>query len=163
MADGLRIVEIDLGDLGQREITLAFLGGADFAFDRVAGAQAETADDARRDINVVGAGEIVRFGRTEEAEAVVEDLDRPRSHDLGAGFGADLEDGEHDVLLAQGGCALDAEFLGHRDEFGGGEFLEIFEMHEMGASDEGGGNGFIKKRRMGRTPHPGQTVRRQRK
>ncbi len=45
VADRLGIVEIDRGDAGQREIALAFLGAADFAFDRVAGAQAEAADD----------------------------------------------------------------------------------------------------------------------
>ena len=78
MADRIRIVEIDLGDLGQREIALAFLGSADLAFDRVAGAQAEAADDARRDIDVVGAGEIIRLGRAQEAEAVVENFDRAR-------------------------------------------------------------------------------------
>ncbi len=77
MADGVRIIEIDLRDLGQCEIALAFLGSANFTFDRVAGAQAEAADDARRDIDVVGAGEIVRFRRAEEAEPVIEDFDRP--------------------------------------------------------------------------------------
>ena len=58
-------------DAGQREIALALLGAADFAFDGVAGAQAEAADDRRRDIDVVGAGEVIGLGRAEEAEAVV--------------------------------------------------------------------------------------------
>ena len=136
MADGLGLVEIDLRDLGQCEIALAFLGGADFAFHGITGAKAEAADHARSDVNVVRAREIIRFGRAQEAEAVIQNLDRPRTHDLGAGVGADLEDGEHEVLLAQCGCPLDAELFGHGDEFGRGLFLEVFEMHMIWASDE---------------------------
>ena len=75
MADRFGIVEIDLGDLGQREVALAVLGAADLAFDRVAGAQAEAADDVGRDIDVVGPGEIIGLGAAQEAEAVVEHLD----------------------------------------------------------------------------------------
>ena len=37
------LVEIDLVDLEQREISLAILGRADLALDRIAGAQAEAA------------------------------------------------------------------------------------------------------------------------
>ncbi|GCC49017.1 hypothetical protein chiPu_0033059, partial [Chiloscyllium punctatum] len=39
-----RVFEIERVDLQQREIAFAFLRAADVAFDRVAGAQAETAD-----------------------------------------------------------------------------------------------------------------------
>ena len=109
-----------MDDAGQSEIALAFLGPADLAFDGVAGAQPEAADDRRRDVDVVGTGEIIGLGRAEEAEAVVEDLDRARSHDLDAVFGLDLEDREHQVLLAHRRCALDAHLLGHCDELGGG-------------------------------------------
>jgi hypothetical protein len=42
--DLLGVLEIDRGDLEQREIALAVLGAADRAFDRIAGAQAEAAD-----------------------------------------------------------------------------------------------------------------------
>ena len=120
VADRLGVVEVDRRDSGQREIALALLGTADFALDGVAGAEAEAADDRRSDVNVVGAGEIIGFGRTEEAEAVVEHLDGAGAHDLDAIFGLDLEDREHEVLLAHGRCAFDAHFLGHRDELGGG-------------------------------------------
>jgi hypothetical protein len=78
-----------------------------------------------------GPGQIIGFRAAEKAEAVVEHLDRAHPHDLGAGFGADLEDREHQLLLAQGGRALDSHFLGHGDQFGGGFLLEILEMHEL--------------------------------
>ncbi len=48
------------------------LGAADLAFDRVAGAQAEAADLRGRDVDVVGAGQVVGFRRAQEAEAVLQ-------------------------------------------------------------------------------------------
>ena len=76
VADRVGIVEIDADELGQREIALAVLGRADLAFDRVAGAQAPFADLVGRDVDVVGPGEIVRLGAAQEAEAVLQHLDR---------------------------------------------------------------------------------------
>ena len=63
VADHVGIVEIDRDQPGQREIALAVLGPADLAFDRVAGAQAELPDLVGRDVDVVGAGEIIGLGR----------------------------------------------------------------------------------------------------
>ena len=72
----------------------------------------------------------------------------PDAHDLGAVFGADLEDREHEVLLAQGRCALDAQLFGHGDELGGGFFLEVFEMHGVVLRTKCGETALIKKRGM---------------
>ena len=129
MAHRIGIVEIDRDELGQREIALAILGRADLAFHGVARAQPELADLIGREIDVVGAGEIIRLGRAEEAEAVGQHFDRAHAHDLLAILGLGLEDGEEQVLLAQRGGALDAERLGGAHQFGGGGFLEVFEMH----------------------------------
>src|SRR3546814_19707460 len=49
--------------------------------------------------------------------------------DLLAVFGHRLQDREHQVLLAQSGCALNTLFLGHGDEFGWRFPLEIVKMH----------------------------------
>jgi hypothetical protein len=81
MPDLLRLVEIDRVDLEQREIALAVLGRADLALDRVAGAQAEAADLARADIDVVGARQVVGLGRAQEAEAVLQDLEHAVAED----------------------------------------------------------------------------------
>ena len=129
VANGFRIVEVDLGDTGQGEIALAFLGPANFTFNRVAGAQAKTADDRWGDVDIVGAGEIIRLGRAEETETIVQHLDGARTHDLDAVFGLDLEDREHQVLLAHRRCAFDAHLLGHRDQVGGGFLFQFFQMH----------------------------------
>ena len=129
VADGVGIVEIDLGDADEAEIALALLGAANLAFDRVAGPEAELADLVGRDVDVVGAGQIVGIGRAQEAEAVLQHLDRALAHDLVAAVGADLEDREHQLLLAQGRRAFDAELLGHRHQLGGGFLLEVVQMH----------------------------------
>ena len=78
----LGVLEIDGVDLEQGEIALAVFRAADLAFDRVAGAQSEAADLRGRDVDVVGAGEIVGIGRAQEAEAVLQHLDHAGAGDL---------------------------------------------------------------------------------
>jgi len=131
VADGFRIVEIDRRHPGQSEIALAFLRAANLALNRIAGAKPEAANDRRRDIDVVRPGEIIGFGRTQEAEAVVQHLDRSGAHDLDAVFGLDLEDREHQILLAHRRRALDTHLLSCRDQLGGRLFLQFFQMHEF--------------------------------
>src|SRR3546814_10415588 len=63
------------------------------------------------------------------AETVGQHLDRAGPHDRLAVFGHRLQDREHQVLLAQSGCALNTLFLGHGDEFGWRFPLEIVKMH----------------------------------
>ncbi len=131
VTNGVGVVEVDLHDLGQGKITLAILGRADFAFDRVAGAQAELAHHVGRDVNIVGTGQIVGFGRTQEAETVGQNLDRAETHDLLAIFGEFFQDREHQILLAQRRCALDAQFFGHRHEVGWIFAFQLFQMHKF--------------------------------
>ncbi len=82
VAHFLRVFEIDRVDLEQGEIALAVLGRADLALDRVAGAQAEAADLGRGDIDVVGAGQVIRLGAAQEAEAVLEHFEHARAGDF---------------------------------------------------------------------------------
>jgi hypothetical protein len=71
--DLFRVVEIDRVDLQKREIAFAFFGTPDRALDRVAGLQREAANLRRRDVDVIGTRQVVRVGRPEEAEAVLQD------------------------------------------------------------------------------------------
>src|SRR6202030_3230083 len=64
------LLVIDRFDLEQREITLAFLRRANQAGDDIASAQIELTNLARRDIDVVGAGQIVVVGSAQEAKTV---------------------------------------------------------------------------------------------
>ncbi len=78
----LRVLEIDGVDLEQREIPLAVLRRADLPVDGVAGAQAEAADLRGRDVDVVRAGQVIRFRRAQEAEAVGQDFDDAFADDV---------------------------------------------------------------------------------
>ena len=99
------------------------------AFDGVAGAQAEAADLAGRDVDVVGAGQIVRFRRAQEAEAVGQHFDDAFADDVDFLGGELLEDREHQLLLAHGAGVLDLMLFGKRGQFGRSLGLEVLEFH----------------------------------
>ena len=82
------------------------------AFDGVAGAQAEAANLAGRDVDVVGAGEVVGFRRTQKAEAVGQHFDHALADDVDFLGGELLEDGEHQLLLAHGAGVFDLVLFG---------------------------------------------------
>ena len=127
--DLLGVLEIDGVDLQQGEIALAVLGAPDRAFDGVAGAKTEAADLRGRDIDIVGAGEIVGFRRAQEAEAVLQDLDHAGAGDLDIALGQFLEDREQHVLLAHGRCVLDLELLGEAQQIRRRFGLQILQLH----------------------------------
>ena len=111
VADFLRVLEIDRIDLQKREIALALLRAADQAFDGVAGAQAKTANLRGRDIDVVGAGEIIRVGRAQKAEAVLQYLDHAFADDLDLTAGELLQDRKHQLLFAHDRSVFDFVFF----------------------------------------------------
>ena len=74
VGDALGVFAVDGLDAQQGEIALRFLGRADLALHDVAVAQAEAANLAGADVDVVGAGQIVVFRAAQEAEAVGEDF-----------------------------------------------------------------------------------------
>jgi hypothetical protein len=96
-------LEVDGVDFDEREVALAFLGRADLAGDGVAGAQIEAADLRGRDVDVVGAGQVVVLGRAQEAEAVGQAFEHAFGEDQAALFGLRLQDLEDQFLLAQAG------------------------------------------------------------
>ena len=99
----VRVFEIDRVDLEQREIALAFFRRADMAFDGVAGAQAEAADLRGRDVDVVGARQIIRFRRAQKAEAVGQHFDDAFADDVDF-LGARAVSGSRTSAPACAGC-----------------------------------------------------------
>ncbi len=95
-----RCIMIDLADLQQREIAFAVFWRTNQAGNGIACAQGETPDLARADIDIIRAGKVGAIGRAQEAEAVLEDFERPFTVNVFAGLRVRLEDGENDVLLA---------------------------------------------------------------
>src|SRR4029078_4421081 len=97
----LRVLEIDGVDLEQGEIALAVFRAPDLAFDSVAGPETEAPDLRGRDVDVVGAGEIVGIGRAQEAEAVLQYLDDAGAGDLDIARRQLFQNTETDPTLAQ--------------------------------------------------------------
>jgi hypothetical protein len=128
VADLLRVLEIDRVDLEQGEIALALLRPADRPFHGVARAQAETADLRGGDVDVVRPRQVVRFRGTQEAEAVLQDLDHALADDLDVAGGELLEDREHQLLLAHGAGVLDLELFREGRQLGRRLGLEVLQL-----------------------------------
>ena len=108
----VRILEVDRIDLEKREVALAFLRASDLAFDGVTGTQRKAPDLRWRNIDIVRACEIVGVGRSQEAEAVLEDLDNTFADDVSIASGELLQDSEHQLLLSERARILDLELFG---------------------------------------------------
>ena len=104
----------------------------------IADAQRKAADLARRDVDIVGAGQIIRLGRAQEAETVLQDLEHAVAVNGDLVLGQLLENGEHHLLLAQGRCVLDVELLGVGQEVGGGLLFKFLKIHGFYAFKTGG-------------------------
>ena len=126
-------LEVDRVDFDQREVPLAFLGRADLAADGVAGAQIEAADLRGRNVDVVGTGQVVVFGRAQEAEAVGQAFEHAFGEDQAALFGLHLQDLEDQLLLAQSREALDAQILGDLVELLDAHVLELHQVERVAA------------------------------
>jgi hypothetical protein len=94
-------LEVDGLDLDQGEVLLAFVGRADVAADGVAGLEVELANLRGRDVDVVGAGQVVVVGRAQEAVAVGQDFQHALGEDVAFFFALGLKDLEDQVLLAE--------------------------------------------------------------
>ena len=94
-------LEVDRLDLHQREVLLALMRRTNVAADRVAGLQVELADLRRRDVDVVGTGQVVVVRRAQEAVAVGQDLEHAFGEDVPFFFALRLQNLEDQVLLAQ--------------------------------------------------------------
>ena len=74
IGDALRVLTIDRLDAEQREVSLRLLGRADLSLHHVAVSQAEPANLAGADVDVVGAWEVVVLRAAEEPEPVGKDF-----------------------------------------------------------------------------------------
>ena len=129
----LRVLEIDGVDLEQGEIALAVFRAPDLAFDRVAGPETEAPDLRGRDVDVVGAGEIVGIGRAQEAEAVLQHLDDAGAGDLDIARRQLFQNREHELLLAHGARVLDSDLLGEAQQLRRRFGLQILQLHFLHA------------------------------
>ena len=125
VAGFLRRLEVDGVHFDEREVALAFLGRTDLSGDGIAGAQIEAADLRRRDVDVVGSGQVIVLGRAQESESIGQAFEHAFREDEAALFGLRLEDLEDQLLLAQPGGAGDAQILGNLVELLDTHILEL--------------------------------------
>src|ERR1039457_774492 len=151
-----RIV-VDLADLEQRKVALAFLRRADQPGNRIAGAQVETPDLARGHVDVIRPGQIEAVGRAQEAKAVLQDLEHAVAIDVLTIARVRLEDREDDVLLARAREVLQTHRLGHLHEFVNRLGLQLGQIHraarerQIGRTDD---LGVVLADRLPPPPHP---------
>ena len=122
-------IVVDRVDFQQCEVPLAFFWRTDFTDDGVASAQVEASNLAWRDINIVWAGQVRSVSGTEEAEAVLENLQHAITGDFLAAFRVLFEQGENHVLLARTGHIFYAHLFGQFEQFGNRLLLEFSQVH----------------------------------
>ena len=120
-------LEVDRFDLDQGEVALAFLGRTDLARHRVAGLQIELANLRGRDVDVVGAGQVVVVGRAQEPEAIGQHFQHAFREDEPALLGLGLQDLKDQLLLAHPGRAGHLEILG--------DLREVLDRHLLQLGD----------------------------
>ena len=114
----LGILEVNGLHLNQREVALAVLGRTHLSGDGIAGAQVEFANLRGRDIDIVGAGQVVVFGRAQEAEAIRQAFQDAFAKDEAVFLGLRTQDLEDQLLFAHSAGAGDGQVLGDFGQIG---------------------------------------------
>ena len=112
------VLVVDRLDAQQGEIALVLLRRADLARNGRPRLQAEAANLAGRDVDVVGAGKIMVVGTAEEAEPVGQDLQRPLAVHQPVELHPLLQNPEDQVLLLDAGVVGEVFLAGLLDQFG---------------------------------------------
>ena len=129
LAGNLRVLVVDQLDLQESEVTLRVLWRPDLTGNRVACSQIETPDLGRRNINVVGTGQVVRVRGSQKTKAVRQDLQNAFPVNQPVSFRVGLQQGKDEILLVHAGGALDGEIPGHGRQFIDLHFLEFNKIH----------------------------------
>ena len=151
VARRFRAFEVDGLDLDEREVALPFLGRPDLPRHGVAGLQVELANLRRRDVDVVGAGQVVVVRRPHEPEAVGQHFQHAFGEDEPAQLGLRLQDLEDQILLAHAAEAGDVEVLGDLGELLNAHVLQIVDVQPvaLAAAFAGGRLGDVGGHRVG--------------
>ena len=119
----------------QGEEFFVFVRGADATVDGIARAQVEAFDLRRRNVDIVGAGEIVIVGRPQKTEPLGERFEHALAPNLAALSRLRLEYAVDEFLPAEVGGVFDVER--------GGFFEQLRNVHAFNIFDE---HGISKKR-----------------
>ncbi len=122
-------LEVDGLDLDQRKVFFSLVGRPHLAADGIAGLQVELADLRGRDIDVVGAGQVVVIRRAQEAVAVGKDFQHAFGEDVAFFFALRLQDFEDQILLAQAARTGEVELASDLGQLGNVLFFEFSDRH----------------------------------
>ena len=122
-------LEVDRFDLDEREVFLALVRRTHLAADGVASLEIELADLGGRDVDVVRSGKVVVIRRAEEAVAVGQDFQYALGKDVAFLFALRLEDLEDQILLAQAAGPGQIQRSGDLGQLGNILFFEFSDGH----------------------------------
>ena len=129
VADFFRVFEVDRVDLQKRKIALAFLRTADRTLNGIAGFQREPPDLRRRNVDVVGTGQVVGVGRPEKTKPVLQHLHHAFTDDFHFLRRELLQNREHQLLLAHHTGVFDLEQFGKGNKVRRLLALELLKFH----------------------------------
>jgi hypothetical protein len=109
----------------RREVAFRLLGRPNLPRHAHAVAEAEPPDLARRDVDVVRAGEVVGVGAAQEAEAIGQDFQRALAEHQAVEFHALAEDAKHQILLLRARHVADLLPAGEVHQFLHRELLQF--------------------------------------
>ena len=125
-AGGLGVDAVDRVDPEHAPVLLGLARGAHGAGDAVADAQAEAADLAGADVDVVRAGQ--QAVAAHEAEALVDDVEDAGRVVVAGALGLALEDAVDEVVLALAGGGLELEVARDLAELGDAHLAEVGDL-----------------------------------
>ena len=102
---------------------------ADIAADGIAGFEIEFANLRRRDIDVVGAGQVIVVRRTKKSIAIGQDFEHAFGKDVAFFFALGLKDLEDQVLFAEAAGARDFQGARNTAQFSDVFFFEFGDRH----------------------------------
>ena len=147
----LRLAAVHRLHLQQREVALPLLRRADLARHRVTRAQVESLDLRRRDVDVVGAVEVVPVLAAQESVSLGQDLEHAFADERLRSVEQLLLDPEDEILAPERVVRRDVELIRHVVQLRHRPSLELSDVHE--ANERG---------RIGRTAAGGRCPRRAR-
>ncbi len=128
LAESVGILVVDRLDAEQGEVALVLLGRPDLPSDDGSRLQAEAANLARRNVDIVWAGEVIVVRTAEEAEAVRQNLQGALAEHQAVLLDPLLEDLEDQVLLFEPRVLRDPLAFGGADQLRHRHLLKLGEM-----------------------------------
>ena len=132
-----RILEVDRLHTEKGEIPFALLGRTDLAGNGITGTQIESLDLGRRYIDIVRAGQIIVFGRTEKPVSLRQDFQNALAENEPVLFGLSTEDPEDQLLLSETADPFDLQFLSNLKKLGNRFSFHFGKIHRHTSLQQG--------------------------